>query len=214
MHRFDGRHRPHPRPHIGKPARLQFEHREIGADQWVKAHETETIQIGMQRVVVQVDVVAVETKGRRDCLADERQREPETGTENNRIERFAGSVGKVYGLAVDGFEPWPRSDSSFRHQCQIILRLGQAGGEDVLVRLRSTKLLRAAAVLQHHLFHPRRDRLRRQHPSGLRGKTRESNVIRRDPGKELLQDIALATHGDADLHARCRQFACDFERAD
>ena len=59
------------------------------------------------------------------------------------------------------------------------------------------------------MFHPRRDRLRRQHPFGLRGKTRESNVIRRHPGKELLQDVTLATHGDANLRARCRQFARD-----
>ena len=126
----------------------------------------------------------------------------------------ARSVGKAHGLAVDRFDPRPRSDSPFRHQCQIILRLGQAGGEDVVVWLRRTKLLRAAAALQHHLFHSRRDRLRRQHSSGLRGKTGESNVIRRHAGKELLQHIALATHGDGDLRARCRQFACDFERAD
>src|SRR6202043_686572 len=51
-----------------------------------------------------------------DRPADERQRELETGAENDRIEGVAGSVGKAYGLAVDRFEPWPRSDSSFRHQ--------------------------------------------------------------------------------------------------
>src|SRR6201996_170004 len=139
LHRFDGRHRPQPRPQISKPTRLQFDHREIGADQWIKTDETETIQIGMQRVVVEVDVVAVETKGRRDRFAGERQRELEAGAENDRIEGLAGSVGKVYVWAAARFEPWPRLDSSFRHQCQIILRLGQAGGEDVVVWLRSTK---------------------------------------------------------------------------
>ena len=70
-------------------------------------------------------------------------------------------------------------------------------------------------LVDDHLFHPGRDRVRREGPSGLRGEAGESDVIRRHAGEQLLQHIALAAHGDGDLRrARRRQFACDFERAD
>ena len=125
----------------------------------------------------------------------------EPGAEHDSVEVFGAAVGEGHRRSRDGLDPRAHRDSALGDQRQVLLVEGDAGGEQRRIRRRRAVLLRAAAGLDHDLLELPVDLRPRQGLVGEGAVPREDPVVRRDPGGELRQDVALSPLGDHDAAA-------------
>ncbi|MPL90464.1 hypothetical protein SDC9_36514 [bioreactor metagenome] len=200
-------------PAAGDIARLQLQHREIGADKIVKPDEGKPVEIGVEAVGEERQSTRRQRHRPRDLGREPGQRQRKTGAEEEAVEVALAAVRKAHAAAGDGRDPGTHRDPALGDGGQEALALGDAGHEDIGIGGKGAILLGRARGLQDLRLERRRGRSgpARALEGGGAG---EEHMLGRHPGDQLRQHVALAPRTERHPRPGLCQRRRDLERAD